>query len=135
MPESLNRVFDSLFRYGLGFDYYPEKNTTSNYPPTNIYKDENENYVLEMAVSGFSKNDITVEETDSAVLITGERKDAESDAGKSYAHRGLAFRKFKREYAKHPDMDVDSCELKDGLLTITFTLKPERVAKVVAIQG
>ena len=62
--------------YSVGFDrmfdrLFDEVNTvasTTNYPPYNIIKTDDINYVIQIAVAGFSKEDIEIETKDIKTL-------------------------------------------------------------------
>ena len=101
-----------LFRSTVGFDRMMnllEANARTGdegYPPYNIEKVDENDYRITMAVAGFSEDDLTIEAKDTTVTVSGEiAKDA--DEGKSYLHRGIAGRGFKRAFQL---ADPRSCE-------------------------
>ena len=90
--------------------------TNQSYPPYDVAQiDENE-YIVSLAVAGFSKDDITVEVDDGTLVIKGER-DIE-DVPKHVIHKGIAARKFTRTFALGEYMEVVSAQLENGLLNI-----------------
>ena len=87
-----------------------------SYPPYDVAQiDENE-YIVSLAVAGFSKDDITVEVDNGTLVIKGER-DIE-DVPKHVIHKGIAARKFTRTFALGEYMEVSSAQLENGLLNI-----------------
>ena len=104
-------------------------------PQTIIKKDEN-NYELEVAVTGFAPEEVTVEIDQNQLIVKGERK-REDDADTQYLHRGLATRDFSRVWTLAEHMEVDAGTIKNGVLRIALervvpeALKP-RVLKITA---
>lgn len=125
-----------LNRALVGFDrYFTEGffNGTSNgnYPPHNIVKYNETHYGIEVAVAGFSKEEITVQVDQDQLTITG-KKSSETDS-KEYLHRGLAARDFEQQFTLAEYMTVNGAEVKDGMLKITIeriipdALKPRQI--------
>lgn len=85
------------------------------YPPHNVIKVEDNKYVVEMAVAGFSKDDITIQLEDGTLVIKGEKKD-KSDM--NYVYRGIATRAFTKSIRLAETMEVAGAEFKDGILRV-----------------
>jgi len=101
--------FDTIFNQHL----HP---TNSNYPPHNIVKYSDSEYAIEVAVAGFSKDEITVEIDQDQLVVRGTQKAV--DESKEYLHRGLASRDFEQSYTLAEYMEVKGAEVKDGMLVI-----------------
>ena len=107
--------FDDLFDHFNNTLEYTVKQPTS-YPPYNINKLDDFNYQIEMALAGFSKNDIEIKYSDNQLTIKSiESEDKEE---KETLHRGISRRKFSRTFTLAEDMKVNGAELKDGMLLI-----------------
>ena len=124
----------NLSRALVGFDRYFNghfSNTNGNYPPHNIVKYDETRYGIEVAVAGFSKEEIAVEVDQDQLTITG-KKVTETDS-KEYLHRGLAARDFEQTYTLAEYMTVKGAEVKDGMLKIEIerivpdALKPRQI--------
>ena len=102
-----DRVFDQLDE----FIHHSKK--LPSYPPYNIRKEEN-NFTIEMALAGFSKDDIEVTVTEDILTISSSKEKPKKDE----IYRGISDRKFTRNFSMADDIEVKSAELKDGLLTI-----------------
>ena len=117
----------------VGFDRYfnVPSHVNGNYPPHNIVKYNDTRYGIEVAVAGFSKDEITVEVDQDQLLITG-KKFANVDAVE-YLHRGLAARDFEQQFTLAEYMEVKGAEVKDGMLKIEIerivpeALKPRQI--------
>lgn len=104
---------------------------TSNYPPHNIVKYDENHYGIEIAVAGFTKDEIAVEVDQDQLTVKGVKDTASEN--KEYLHRGLAARDFEQSYTLAEFMEVRDAEVKDGLLKITIerlvpeALKPRKI--------
>ena len=119
--------FDRVFN-----DRFFQGNQNSNYPPHNLVKYSENQYGIEVAVAGFSKEEITVEVDQDQLTITGV-KSVDVNESKEYLHRGLAARDFNQMYTLAEYMEVKGAEVKDGMLKISIerivpeALKPRQI--------
>ena len=120
---SLFDNFNQLTPYAVGFDRvfdnlskYVDNNVTSTgYPPYNIRKEGDYNYVIEMALAGFTREDLEVEVAD-GVLSIRSVKDSGTDDTSIY--RGISFRKFVRKFTIADDIVVNSAMMENGMLSV-----------------
>jgi len=126
-----DRIFDDMERRFA-------TQVTSNYPPYNIAKIGDNRYQIDLAVTGFMKEEVTVTVEANELSIRGERK-RDDDAAIDYLHRGLALRDFERTFTLAEHMKVRSASVQNGILHIEIEreipeeLKP-RVIDVVEIK-
>lgn len=116
---SLNKAllgFDEIFN---NFENRFANQINNNYPPYNIVKQDENSYELEIAVTGFTKDEISVEIDKNQLIVKGVR-DKNSDAPAEFLHRGLAFRDFTRSWALAEHMEVSNGTIKNGVLTISI---------------
>ena len=102
-----DRVFDTLGRL-------PDAGVTG-FPPYNIRKEGDYNYVVEMALAGFGKKDIEVEVADGVLTIRSVKENAEDE---STVYRGISYRKFERKFTLAEDLVVNDAKLENGMLAI-----------------
>lgn len=127
-----------LFRSTVGFDRMMnllEANARAGdegYPPYNIEKVDENDYRITMAVAGFSEDDLEIEAKDTTVTVSGEiAKDR--DEGRTFLHRGIAGRGFKRTFQLADHVHVSGAALENGLLHIDLVreipeaLKPRTI--------
>jgi len=88
---------------------------SGNYPPYNVVKEDEDTFLIEFAVAGFSKKDISVEQEKNALIITGSIKE---NGEKNYAHKGIGTRSFSRAFALAEYVEVRSATFEDGILTV-----------------
>ena len=134
--SALNKAllgFDDLFN---NFENRFANQLNNNYPPYNIVKHDDNTYELEIAVTGFAKDEVTVEIDQNQLIVKGVRSKT-SDETVEFLHRGLAFRDFTRSWALAEHMEVGEGSMKNGVLTVSIkrvvpeSLKP-RVLKIKA---
>lgn len=121
---SLIDNFNKMTPYAVGFDRvfdtlnrYVDNNVNSTgFPPYNIQKVGDNNYQIEMALAGFSKDDIEVEVADGTLSIRSDKKE-ETDDEFTY-HRGISYRKFERKFTLADDLVINGAKLENGMLTI-----------------
>jgi len=121
-------VWNSLRPFSVGFDSIFDEfdrmlesteRYSTNYPPYNIKRVNDTDYRIEVALAGYSKDDIEVELKASALTVRNKSKEQtidEKDNG--VIHKGISTRQFERAFTISEDIKVKDAELKNGLLTI-----------------
>ena len=110
--------FDNLFD---DFDriYKFNSDSINHYPPYNIRKINDTDYVIELAIAGFGKKDIEVKSQENTLTIKSkDKKEEVLDKDESVLHRGISQRSFKRSFTVAEDVVVKGADLKDGLLSV-----------------
>ena len=111
---------------------------TVNYPPYNIVKTGVNTYNVEVALAGFSRDDVSVEFAEGILTIkskdrtVSEKQDADGDI----IHKGISKRYFSKSFTVSDDVEIKGAELKDGLLTVSLErIVPEsKKARVIEIK-
>ena len=109
--------FDSMFNRVANF---PQQDGGA-YPPYNIRKEDDFNFVIELALAGFSEKDVEIELTENVLSVRslGEKGKQNLDVP-DYVHRGIANRAFSRKFTLADDIVVNGAEFENGLLNITL---------------
>ena len=94
--------------------------TQVNFPPYNIVKTGDFTYDVELALAGFSKDDITVDYADNLLTVKSVKKEKTDDDKDGVLHRGISKRMFSKAFTIADDVEVKGAELKDGLLKISL---------------
>ena len=138
---SLFDNFNQLTPYAVGFDrqfnrlndYISHQQTSTGFPPYNIRKEGDVNHVIEMALAGFSKDDIEVEVAQGVLTIRSMKENTDDEAT---VHRGISYRKFDRKFTLADDIVVNDAKLENGLLTITLEqiIPEEKKPKLIKIK-
>lgn len=105
--------FEQLFRHLDGGN--------AAYPPHNLIKLKGgEKFVIEIAVAGFSRDEIEVTLEDQNKLTVSAKKKANTGYDGEYIYQNLAHRQFVKRWVLADDIRVEGVELEHGVLTITL---------------
>jgi molecular chaperone IbpA len=118
--DAINRAligFDTMFdqmerRYGNSIN--------NNYPPHNILKTGENQYEIQIAVTGFEKSEISVTVESNVLTVKGEGAESIRHENPEivYLHRGLATRDFAREFPLAEHIEISGAEIKNGMLIV-----------------
>ena len=116
--------FGQLLPSTVGFDRFfdafdgltSEKFTPQTFPPHNIVKIDDNNYLVELAVAGFNDDEITIEVVKNQLEISGKK--LEKDENRSYLHQGIGLRSFKKTVHLASTVQVQGANLENGILTV-----------------
>ena len=113
-----NSLFNDPFFIGFGPNIRTWNNVKiqDNYPPYNVIKQDDDTYVVEIALAGFDKSDITVTTDKDQLVVKGEQDKEETE----YTYKGIATRSFTRSFALAEFMVVTNAEFDNGMLSITI---------------
>ena len=121
-------VWNSLRPFSVGFDSIFEEfdrllesteRYNSNYPPYNIRKLNDNDYKIEVALAGYSRDDIELQLKDSTLTVRNKTKEKIiNDESNGVIHKGISTRQFERSFTISEDIKVKNAELKNGLLII-----------------
>ncbi len=133
--------FSPLYRSAVGFDRLARQlesaarsSQENGWPPYNIETTGEDAYRIEIAVAGFSADELNIEAKENLLTVTGKK--AANDDGahqKTYLHRGLAERDFERRFQLADYVVVKGAALANGLLTVELkrelpeALKPRSI--------
>ena len=120
--NTLANVFENLFSE---FPRHLEA-STSGYPVVDIYRDDDGSTVLEFALAGFTKDDLTVDVQPDKRSITISADAINHPTERP--NRRIAKRAFKRTYVNYDDnLDIGnaSAAYENGLLTVVVPKRPE----------
>lgn len=101
----LSREFDKYFGAPL---------QKTNYPPYNVKKVNDNHFVMEFAVAGFTKKELDVSVERDILTVKGEKIGSEDE----YIYKGIAARKFIRSFQLPEYFEISSASSADGILYI-----------------
>lgn len=88
------------------------------YPPYNIKKTGDNTYVVEMAVAGFSRQDVEIVLEENTLKITGNINQADPSDEQNYIFKGIANRNFTRSFTLADTVEINNAEMVNGMLRI-----------------
>ena len=139
-------VWNSLRPFSVGFDSIfdefdrmleSSERYSTNYPPYNIHKIDENVFKIEVALAGYSKEDIEVELKDNNLTVRNKPKEkVVNQNGEGVIHKGISTRQFERAFTISEDIKVKDAELKNGLLTIDLEriVPEEKKARLISIK-
>ena len=109
----------------------------SNYPPYNIHRINENNYKIEVALAGYSKDDIELELKENNLTVRNRQKEkVVNEEGNGVIHKGISTRQFERSFTISEDIKVKNAELLNGLLNIDLEriIPEEKKARLIEIK-
>ena len=130
------------WKHSIGFDRMVDtlldtegsfKGFQDNYPPYDIVKSGEDSYCIEMALAGFTKEEISVEVKEEYLTIAGDASDRHDNS--DYVHKGIAKRGFQKRFLLSDTIEVEGAELTDGVLHIKLkeNIPEEQRPKLITI--
>jgi len=123
--EEFDRMLDSTERYN------------SNYPPYNICKLNDNDYKIEVALAGYSKDDIELELKENTLTVRNKPKEKVINGDNNgVIHKGISTRQFERAFTISEDIKVKNAELNNGLLNIDLEriVPEEKKSRLIEIK-
>ena len=95
---------------------------STNYPPYNLVEVSEDTYMIELALAGFKKEDISIEQEKNVLTIKGSSEEDEN----KYIHKGIGARAFTRTFSLSEYMNVAGVAMENGVLRVLVVkLVPE----------
>ena len=132
MTNKALSIFNQLRPVTVGFDnvfdhferMFDDDFTSFNaptFPFYNIVKQGKNKYDIELALAGYSKDDIEVNLEEGVLTIKSKKEDTKEDTKDGeILHKGIAKRYFSKAFTIADDVEVKGAELKDGLLRVSL---------------
>ena len=113
----------SIHRFGIGFEQMFDElmRTTSrqstNYPPHNVLKIDDNNFVIQLAVAGFDEGDVGISVEGQVLSISGSTT-RDNPYGAEYLVQGISMRDFERSFTLAEHVEVKNASVTNGILSI-----------------
>ena len=122
----VSKAFSFPRSHFIGFDHvWSEIERLSDmadnklYPPHNVVKHDDSTFTIELALAGYSKDDLKVEVKEGILVIAGDKSGEERE----YLHRGISSKKFTRTFRLSEHVVVSGADFVDGLLVVDLKLE------------
>jgi len=122
-----DRLFDMLENSSFG------QGQQENYPPFDLIKKGENDYCIQLAVAGFTRDEIDITAQQNVLLVSGRKSEENDEKSGDFVYRGIANRSFERRFALADHIQVKGADLKDGLLSIELVreipeaMKPRKI--------
>ena len=124
----VSKAFSFPRSHFIGFDHvWSEIERLSDmadnklYPPHNVVKHTESQFSVELALAGYSAEDLNVEVKEGILVVTGDKSGETVE--REYLHRGISAKKFSRTFRLSEHVVVDGADFKDGLLVIDLRVE------------
>ena len=104
--------YDRLFRRIMDM---PE-NDNQNYPPHNLIKESDTEFRIELALAGFTKEEVKVVQEEQTLTISGNN--SEKEGNENILHKGIASRAFSKIFPLHENIEVTEASFENGMVII-----------------
>ena len=104
--------------------------THTAFPPVNVIKKDDYNFILELAVAGYKQDEIEITAERNSLKVTGKKTETDD---RNYLVKGIAGRKFARQFVLSDTVVVRDANLADGILSIQLEnvipeeMKPRKI--------
>jgi molecular chaperone IbpA len=111
----------------------PVTTNSTSYPPYNVVKVDDDHLVMEFAVAGFKRDEISVTTEKNALTIKSTKDETDE---KDYLYKGIAARKFTRSFTLPEYFEVESASVDNGILYIDLirNIPEEKKPKTIKIK-
>ena len=116
----INALLNDATRFGIGMDEWIRRFATvhesdAHYPPHNLVKESSTEFRLELALAGYTKDDILVSTEWNKLFVECKKSEEEET---EYLHRGIAKRAFTWSRTLSDDVEVTDVSFDHGMLVI-----------------
>jgi len=124
---AMNSIFDDLFNRDLiNWGLVNNSATNTTLPSVNI-RENNDNFVVEMAAPGMTKEDFKIELDGNLLTISSEKEDRnEIKEGEKYTRQEFSYQSFQRSFQLPKDVvDAEKIQAKyeNGVLNLVIPKK------------
>lgn len=131
-----------LLRHAVGFDQFDRlvdnlnkiDETKAAYPPYNIEKTGENDYLITIAVAGFAESDLSLTQERDVLTVRGKIEKTEQASESTFLHKGIATRSFERKFNLAEHIKVIGAHLQNGLLQIALEREVPESAKPRTIE-
>lgn len=120
--------FEDIFDRLLGNDFstrtLSDRKLTlfdTAYPKYNLIKND-DGYVIELALAGFSKENLSITTLNGILTVSGEKETETSN----FLHQGISAKSFTRTFDINSKLEVGEVTFVNGILSITLNKLDEK---------
>ena len=123
----------------IGFDHLLREldkissNPNEVYPPHNIIKLNDSTTLIELALAGFNKADLSIELKDNILTVHGDKNQRYENT--AYVHRGISTKRFIKSFRLSEYAEVTGATIIDGILSVSISVKipEEKLPRIIPI--
>lgn len=120
----MTNFINTFLNNSIGFDFLNDFEHWGSYKPSypfyNIKRQGDKKYVIEMALAGFSKDEIKVTQTDVMLNIEASDDVGYDSKKEDYISKGISKRWFRKQFQLADTVEVKGVKLENGMLFISL---------------
>jgi molecular chaperone IbpA len=134
-----NYDFSTFSRSSVGFEplfnlineAQKRFNEEGGFPPYDIVRKDEANYVIRLAAAGFSTDELNITARQNLLTVSGRKS---ADENRQYLYEGIAARGFERQFSLADHVEVRGASYENGILEIELhqdipeAAKPRKIA-------
>lgn len=132
LPTITRRTYSPFLSNLFDDDFFPVlSNRTSSMPAVNI-KENDKNFMLELAVPGMDKKDLKIDISDDVLTISSENRNEVEEEKDGYKRKEFSYSSFCRSFyiPENVNRDKIGASYKDGILTVELPKQEEDKNKI-----
>ena len=134
-----NPTLSNFQRWAVGYDRLFQAmsdapRSEQGYPPHNFIKESDEEFRIELALAGFSKEDVEVVQKEQKLTISGNNSEKETQ--ENILHKGIAARAFTKTFYLAETIEVTEALFENGMVIIRLrqNIPEERKPKLIELK-
>lgn len=136
IPQSFYNSVVGFDQFFDELDQFYSKIPKTNHPPSNIVRMDENNYIIQVSVSGFKPEDLEVLIEENVLKVSGKMDESSKIPNEKYLYRGISGRNFTRYFRLHDYMQINQVDLVNGILNVhlEYVLPEEKRPRKIPIQ-
>jgi HSP20 family protein len=132
LPTISRRTYSPFLSNLFDDDFFPVLTSrTSSMPAVNI-KENEKNFILELAVPGMDKKDLKIDINEDVLTISSESQNEKEEEKDGYKRKEFSYSSFCRSFYIPENVNRDKIEAnyKDGILNVELPKMEEEKSKI-----
>jgi HSP20 family protein len=132
LPSITRRNFRPFFPSLFDDDFFTVSTSRPNSLPAVNIREDDKNYILELAVPGMDKKDLKIDISEDVLTISSETKNESEDKQDGYTRKEFSYSSFVRSFYIPDNVNKESIQAnyKEGILTVSFPKMQEEQKKL-----
>jgi HSP20 family protein len=133
LPTFTRRSFRPFYMPGIfDDDFFPVLSKKTNSIPSVNIRENDKDYLLDLAVPGIDKKDLKIDINEDVLTISSETKSESEESKNGYSRKEFSYSEFCRSFYVPDNVDTEKIEAnyKDGVLTVALPKQAEEKSKI-----
>lgn len=120
MLPTIRRTYSPFLSNLFDDDFFPVSTNRPNSMPAVNIRENDKNFVLELAIPGMDKNDLKIDINDDVLTISSENNVENEESGNGYKRKEFSYTSFCRSFyvPENVNREKIGANYKDGILSV-----------------